>query len=136
MAFITNKKRQSLIKRINESYGLKKALVLIEIIALAAYIVVTFLSMYYGKDNPNWEWIDNGELTTLGIGMVVAAAIIVVLGIISVILIFTIRSPKSIKKDIKTLESSALSGKKVSKNQTASEIMRARRTPEDKKKKK
>ncbi|MBQ0045444.1 MAG: hypothetical protein KBS35_00955 [Mycoplasma sp.] len=131
MAFITNEKRQSLIKKINQSYGLKKALVLIEIVALIAFIIVTFLSLY--KD---WQWFEGDKLTTLGIGMMVAAAIIVVLGLISVILVFTLRSPKSVKKDMKTLESSALSGKRVYKTQTAGDVMRSRRRPEDDKKKK
>lgn len=67
--------------------------------------------------------------------MLVLAAATVVLGVVCVVLVFTIRSPKGIKKDIKKLESSALSGVKIKKGQTAGEIMKSRRTPEKAKEK-
>ena len=135
MAFIKETERRSLIKKINQSYGLKKFLLLIEIIALIGFIIVTFLSeMKIKQGETNWAWFDESDkLTTLGIGMLVYAAIIAVLGIISVILVFTIKSPKNVIKTNKKLESSALSGKRVYKTQTAGEVMRSRTTMKKKK---
>ncbi|MCQ3907957.1 MAG: hypothetical protein MJ219_04610 [Mycoplasmoidaceae bacterium] len=63
--------------------------------------------------------------------MLGVAAFIVVLGLVSVILLFTIKSPRSVKEEIKTLESSPLAGKKIHKDETAGEVMRARRDPEN-----
>lgn len=132
MAFISNKKREGLIKNVNQSYGWKKALVLLEIILLIAFIVVAFVSWYKANGNPEskWAWIGaDDKLTSLGIGMLAAACIVCALGVATVVLVFTLRSPKSIKKDIKTLESSALSGKKIKKSESAGDVMRARRNP-------
>lgn len=136
MAFIKNTERQSLIKKINQSYALKKILLLIEIIALIGFIVVTFLSeMYVKEGNNKWAWFtDDDKLTSVGIGMLVYAIVIAILGITSVVLVFTIRSPKDVIKTNKKLESSALSGKRVYKTQTAGEVMRSRTTMKTKKK--
>lgn len=133
MAFITNEKRESLIKRINASYTVKKLLMLIEIVLLITFIVLTFVSLYKTEKDPEslWRWFDGDKLTGLGIGMLVYAIVIALLGGTSLVLIFTIRSPKSIKNDVKTLESSALSGKRIKKDETAGDVMRSRRNPEN-----
>ncbi|XQP55070.1 MAG: hypothetical protein ACOQNV_02965 [Mycoplasmoidaceae bacterium] len=132
MAFIKNTERQSLIKKINKSYAFKKFLLLIEILALIGFIVVTFISWLQG-----WEWFskdgDKITLTNLGVGMLAYAIIIAILGIVSVILVFTIKSPKNVIKTNKKLESSALSGKRVYKSQTAGDVMRSRTTMKKKK---
>lgn len=130
MAFITNEKREGLIKNVNQSYAWKKALVLLEIIFLIAFIVMAFISWNKAYDDPDWAWIGGDDkLTNLGIGMLVAGCIVCALGVVTVVVVFTLRSPKSIKKDIKTLESSALSGKKINKSESAGDVMRARRNP-------
>lgn len=137
MAFIKETERKSLIKKINQSYGLKKFLLLIDIVALVAFVVMTFVSWYIGskQGQQGWDWFNSdGSLTGLGLGMLIFAIIIVVLGIISVILVFTIRSPKNTIKMNKKLESSALSGKRVYKSQTAGEVMRSRTTLKKKEK--
>lgn len=135
MAFISNEKREGLIRKVNQSYAVKKLIVLIEIIALIAFIVLTFISLYNaGRGDSNWQWfLQNDDetyaLTGLGIGMTIYAVLLGILGIVAVVLIFTIKSPKSVKKEIKTLESSALSGKRIKKSETAGDIMRERRNP-------
>ena len=132
MAFISNEKREGLIKNVNQSYTWRKILVLVEIVLLIAFIVLVFLSWEKAHDDPNsaWAWINNdNKLTTLGISMLIAACVITVLAVVTVVLIFTLRSPKSIKKDIKTLEGSALSGQRIKKNESAADVMRARRNP-------
>lgn len=137
MAFIKNTEREKLIKNVNRSYAVKKLLLLIDIVALVAWVVLVFVSFYKeGNGDTNWSWFQGSDVTGLGIGMIIYAVAVVALGIVCVVLVFTIRSPKAIKKDIKTLESSAISGKKINKNLTAGEIMRERRTPEKAKKNK
>lgn len=135
MAFISDKDRTSLIKKINRSYAFKKFLLLVEILALICFIIVSFVSwMNVANGNAGWSWFTPEKtLTTLGIGMAVYAAIIGVLGIVSVILIFTIKSPKGVIKQNKTLEASALSGKKIKNSETAGDVMRARTTIKKKK---
>ncbi len=137
MAFIKQTEREHLIKNVNRSYAIKKLLLLIDILALIAFVVMVFVSAYLAEKDTSWEWFDiHGKLTNLGIGMLIFAIAVVVLGVISLVLVLTIRSPKAIKKDIKKLESSALSGVKIKKGQTAGEIMKERRTPEEYKGKK
>ncbi|XQP55952.1 MAG: hypothetical protein ACOQNY_00960 [Mycoplasmoidaceae bacterium] len=132
MAFITNEKREGLIKRINESYTVKKLLMSLEIVLLIAFIVLTFISIYEtDRGVEGWNWFEGDKLTGLGIGMLIYAIVIALLGGTSLVLIFTIRSPKSIKDDVKKLESSALSGKKIKKDETAGDVMRSRRNPEN-----
>ncbi|MCQ3908801.1 MAG: hypothetical protein MJ200_04700 [Mycoplasmoidaceae bacterium] len=53
MAFIKNTERQSLIKKINQSYALKKILLLVEIVALIGFIIVTFFSLMKVEKNPD-----------------------------------------------------------------------------------
>lgn len=137
MAFISNEKREGLIRKINQSYGVKKAIVLIEIVALIAFIVLTFISLYKcNTGHDNWAWFKQASddentyvLTGLGIDMMVYAVLLGILGIISVVLVFTLKSPKTVKKDMKTLESSALSGKRIKRSESAGDIMRERRNP-------
>lgn len=137
MAFITNEKRESLISKVNQSYAVKKLIVLVEILALITFIVLTFVSLYNSNKNGTWQWFQESlqegkdvySLTALGIGMTIYAVLLGILGIVSVVLVFTIKSPKTVKKEIKTLESSALSGKRIKKSETAGDIMRERRNP-------
>lgn len=138
MAFIKNTERAQLIKATNKSYWVKKLLLLIDIVALVAFVVLVFASWYLAREGDNtWAWFDEKEsLTPLGIGMLVFAILIVGLGVACVVLVFTIKSPKNTIKLNKKLESSALSGKRVYKTQTAGEVMRSRTTMKDKKKKK
>ena len=76
-----------------------------------------------------WINLALAALLILGIGMTVYAVLLGILGIISVILVFTLKSPKTVKKEMKTLEGSALSGKRIKKSQSAGDIMRQRRNP-------
>lgn len=136
MAFISNKERATLIKKTNKSYAFKKFLLLIDIIALVVFVVMTFVSWYMGikKGEAGWDWFKtDGGLTSLGIGMLIFAIAVVALGIVSVVLVFTIKSPKNTIKMNKTLESSALSGQKVYKGTKATEVMRSRTTMKKKK---
>lgn len=128
MAFISNEKREDLIKKVNKGYGFRKFILLLDIILLTGFMIVAFLSWYWQGD---WAWAKDGALTPFGQGMLGVAAFIVVLGLVSVILLFTIKSPRSVKEEIKTLESSPLAGKKIHKDETAGEVMRARRDPEN-----
>lgn len=135
MAFIKDTERANLIKQTNKSYAVKKLLLLVDIVGLVAFVIMVFLSWFMGtkQGQDGWAWFDGEKLTTLGIGMLVFAIIIAVLGIVCVVLVFTIKSPKNTIKLNKKLESSALSGKRVYKSQTAGEVMRSRTTMKKKK---
>lgn len=136
MAFIKNQERKSLIRKINQSYTLRKIVILLEIILLIGFIVISFVSWRNRGESPNspWAWFtDDKKLTTLGICMAALAAIIGFFGVISIILIFTIKSPKQVINVNKKLESSALSGKKISKKHNAIKVMKSRTTIKEKK---
>lgn len=137
MAFIKQSERERLVKKTEQNYGLRKFIITAEIILLIGFIVMTFLSIM--KSNPDepenvWNWFKyNGgkpeALAPMGIGMLVWAIVIAVFGITSLILTWTLRSPKAIKKTINKLNSSALSGKKT-KGKRAVDVTRSRTTIE------
>lgn len=139
MAFIKNTERESLIKKVNKSYGFRKFLITAEIILLIGFIVMTFVSGYFwGKQGQEWAvWYDQttNKLQPLGIGMLVWACVIVVFGLVALILTWTLKSPKDVKKEINKLETSALSGKKVKRSQTATDVIKTRTTVKENKKK-
>lgn len=141
MAFIKQTEREKLIKKTEQNYGLRKFLITAEIILLIGFIVVTFLSFFFsrqgGEEAKIWEWFqeDDGKitgLTPMGIGMLIWAIIVAGLGIASLILTWTLRSPKTIKKTINKLNSSALSGKRT-KGKRAVDVARSRTTIQKKK---
>jgi len=122
MAFITEKKRESLIKKVNKSYGFRKFLMIIEMALLIGFIVVAFLS-FTGKAP---AWYETNKLTNFGIGMLVWAVIMTVLGLITLILILTLKSPKQVTAQVSHLESSARGGRKQSKSSAAAYKERTR----------
>jgi hypothetical protein len=46
MAYISNKERDSLIKKTFDSYTARKIVIVFEVVLLIAYIVMSFLSFY------------------------------------------------------------------------------------------
>ena len=143
MAFIKNTEREGLIKKINKSYGFRKFLITIEIFLLVGFIVMTFLSLYFtrkaGTEETVWSWFDTDDtgkitgLTGMGIGMLVWAIVAAILALVSLILTWTLKSPKDTKAKMNKLESSALSGKRVKKSEIATEVTRSRSTLKEKK---
>lgn len=165
MAYITNKKRNSLVKSINGSYTFRKILILITVILTLGFIAITVVSFWKWLEagasvttgtprdvleaqiNQGWSWFQLvGEswteeeltftLSPLGWGMVVWAAIILLGSVFSVILTFTMKSPKAVRKEVKTLESAALSGKKLTSKDISTHIMKERTSKISKKPKK
>lgn len=137
MAFIKDTERAQLIKATNKNYLVKKLLLLVDIVALVAFVVMVFVSWYMEvkQGKADWAWFtEEGGLTSLGIGMLIFACAVVALGVVCVVLVFTIKSPKNTIKLNKKLESSALSGKRVYKTQTAGEVMKSRTTMKSNKK--
>lgn len=144
MAFIKNTEREGLIKKINKSYGFRKFLITIEIFLLVGFIVMTFLSFYFtqkgGAGADIWEWFKRDAddkitgLAPMGIGMLVWAIVAAILALVSLILTWTLKSPKDTKAKMNKLESSALSGKRVKKSEIATEVTRSRSTIKEKKK--
>lgn len=139
MAFIKQTEREKLIKKTEQNYGLRKFLITAEIALLLGFFVVSFLSFFFeAKGLKEWGWFeyDAGQvitgLTPLGIGMLAWAIVVAGLGIASLVLTWTLRSPKTIKKTINKLNSSALSGKRT-KGKRAVDVARSRTTIQKKK---
>ncbi len=134
MAFISDKKRKSLIHRTNRGYGFRKFLLFIDILGLIGFIVSIFVCGFYGLQLYEGEDPAVLTLTPLGWGMLAYAIIISLLSIASFILIFTIRSPKTVTKENRVLQSSALAGQKIHRiKNTPNEIVKARTTLKKKK---
>lgn len=140
MAFIKDSERKKLIKKTEQKYGVRKFLITLELILLLGFMAIVFTSLYMteAKHDETWQWItsiDPIKLTPLGIGIIVWAVVVVGLGIASLVLTWTLKSPKQIKENLNKLNSSALSGKRI-KGKKAVEVTRSRTTikkEEDKK---
>lgn len=134
MAFISNEKRKSLIKETHSKYGFKKFLLLVEIVGLIAFIVTLFVCEHYDIKLFKGDDAKVQELTNYGIGMLVYAVILAVLGVVSCVLIFTMKSPKTITKQNRILEGSAISGQKIHRiKNTPNQIVKSRTTLKKKK---
>lgn len=136
MAFIRDIERKKLIRKTEQNYGLRKFLITGEITLLLGFIVMTFISFYKVRQDGQesiWQWFtyDDGQkikgLTEMGIGMLVWAIVIVVFGIVSLVLTWLLKSPKTIKETISKLNSSALSGKRT-KGKRAVDVAKSRTT--------
>ncbi len=138
MPFIKKTEREKDVKTTEQTYGLRKLIISGEIILLIGFIVMTFLSIM--KSNPEdeaniWNWFKYNiegkpeALAPMGIGMLVWAIVVAVFGITSLILTWTLKSPKATKKTINKLNSSALSGKRT-KGKRAVDVTRSRTTIE------
>lgn len=140
MAFIKNSEREKLVKKTNQSYGLRKFIITAEIILLLAFIAVTIVSAYFTstwtddvKPCP-WAWFEVADgkivgLSVVGWAMFVAAIIVAALGITSLILTWTLKSPKDTRAKMDKLASSALSGKRASKK--TAKVVRSRTSIEE-----
>lgn len=127
MAFIKEKERNKQVKKINQKYGFRKFLVLVEILGLIAFIVVVILnSLGYLKDGTPLPYVKDGKLLPFGWIMTAAASVLIILGVISVVFIFTFQDPYKVKGRIAKLESSAISGKKINKEESASKQVKDR----------
>lgn len=129
MAFISNKERAKVSSKLYRGAGFRKFFILVSLICgvLCTVLVLLGLLVSLGKviDNTDISLVElnhdgNWELTTYGIVVAVITCIALVGGVISVILLLTMRSPKSVTKDVYKLTSSALPGKRTTKH-TASE---------------
>ena len=131
MAYISNKERDALVKKTFNSYTFRKLIIIFEVALLFSYIVLTFLSFYFTTKNndSSWEWIKekDGLFTSLGWGMFFVGLVVICLGIVSIVLVFTIKSPDKIRKVINKLDSSPLPGKKGKVSKLSSSQLKARR---------
>lgn len=159
MAYLASKERESLIKKINKSYGFRKVLISLTVLALIAFIAVTVVSFFQwvktgievanNTDIPREEiiihqcadcsmsWLHVSEvsgnnatitLSNFGIGMVIWAGVIVLMGILSVILTFTVKSPSKITEEVVELASTPVAGKKLKAHPDIGEVVKERLT--------
>ena len=124
MAFITQKERDTLVKKTQKSYKGRKIFFFISMALTLAWIililVLTFLAeAHIITSGGGWYDYENQKITGLGIAAIIICAIIVILDIVSLILMLSVVSPKTSVKTAKKLQSSAISGVKTSKKGTS-----------------
>jgi len=127
MAFIKQKEREKQVKKINQKYGFRKFLILAEILLIILWFVVLLCFELKVGDMKNWHIIGtDNKLTKFGWMVVVGAFIIVALGVICIVFVFTFADPYKTKNRIAKLQSSAISGKKINKEESVSKQIKDR----------
>lgn len=127
MAFIKEKDREKQIKKINKKYGFRKFLLLVEIIGLVAFFAVYVLNeLGYLNGGTPFKYLVDKQLTPFGWAMFISAAILIILGIVSVVFIFTFEDPYKVKNRVSKLQSSAIGGKKINKSESHSKQVKER----------
>lgn len=126
MAFISNKERAKTSAKLYRGNGFRKFFILASLICavLCAVLVLLGLLRDLGVKESKLSDISltkkggDGkiELTTYGIIVAIITCIALVGGVISIILTLTMRSSRSVTKDVYKLASSALSGQRTSSN--------------------
>lgn len=126
MAFISNKERAKTSARLYRGSGFRKFFILISLICgvLCTLLIVIGLLVQIGKISTDEAskfalyHVVNGKFQFTAYGYVVAVitCIAFVGGLISIILTLTMRSPKSVTRDVYKLTSSALPGKRTTKH--------------------
>ena len=121
MAFITQRERDTLVKKTQKSYKGRKIFFLISIALTLAWmvllVVLTFLAEAgVGSFKDAEGWFKDGKITALGGVAIAITAVLVILDVVSLILMLTVVSPKDSVKTAKKLQSSAISGVKTSKS--------------------
>lgn len=120
MAFISNRERDTLVKKNSKSYTARKVFFFIATALTLAWLILIVVFSILGQSGAAgvevyWE---NGGLTGTGIAFIVITAVIVAFDILMVILMLTVVSPKKSMQVTKKLQSSALSGVKTNKRGT------------------
>lgn len=141
MAFITNKKRNKLVNKLNENAGGRKIFLFTMAILSIVWIGMVFIAAFlagllqkHGNVNPadwNWFYTDNvghnaGQLTKTGWVLSITGGLCMIGLLLSAVLIIIIPSPAKIKDEVNLLSSSALSGKKITKNDTSAKAVKER----------
>ncbi|AIV03582.1 hypothetical protein MGM1_1990 [Candidatus Malacoplasma girerdii] len=141
MAFITNKKRNKLVNKLNENAGGRKiflfTMAILSIVWIGMVFIAAFLAGLLHKTvnvNPadwNWFYTDNdghiaGQLTKTGWVLSITGGLCMIGLLLSAVLIIIIPSPAKIKDEVNLLSSSALSGKKITKNDTSAKAVKER----------
>jgi len=128
MAFIKQKDREKQVKKINQKYGFRKFLVLIDLVLAIVLVVLIFLNAYgllADNHEPLAGYNENG-LTWWGWLVITWINVVIILGIIAIIFIFTFEDPNKTKARIAKLQSSAISGKKINKKESVSKQVKDR----------
>ena len=158
MAYLASKKRESLIRKVNKSYAFRKILITVAVLALIAFIAVTIVSFFQwvktGVDLANegidpkklierqcsdcpMSWLHVSEisgddakitLSNFGIGMVIWAGLLVLMGILSVVLTFSAKSPSAVTEEVVQLASSPVAGRKLKAHPDIGEVVKERLT--------
>lgn len=162
MPFISNRKRQSLIRNVNTKYTFRKICMVISFSLLIVFII-SVLSIALGwvlgfnkthseglTEQQTWikmcehwwspfvisnpEAIKQGQPIKISLSWISYVEIVLFIialagGIASIVFAFTIKSPKDVKDDIKTLESSPLPGKSIKRLSPVEVVQQRRQIP-------
>lgn len=158
MAYLASKERESLIRRVNKSYAFRKILITVAVVALIAFIAVTIVSFFQwvktGVDLANdnidakelvrrqcdecgMSWLHVSELhgddtkitlSNFGIGMVIWAGLLILMGIWSIVLTFSAKSPSAVTEEVVQLASSPVAGRKLKAHPDIGEVVKERLT--------
>ena len=145
MAFISDKERDSLVHKANQSYTGRKIFFFISMAITLVWIILivvfSFLAQKEGSEWQGYDWFNlDGTISSAGAVFITIAVVVVALDIVSLVLMLCVISPKQSEKVIKKLQSSALSGVKTTKKGTnvaeaAGERMKTKEVREEEEKK-
>ena len=140
MPFISNTERERRIEKLQRTSGGRKFIIILTIILFTAFTTLISLSLVLSAsigENNAWyaiiKSIDGNkiDLTPFGWAMFVVAVLAIVLGLYSIIILFTMKSSKKVYQEASALASTPLSGRRTTRK-TAKEARSRLTSPSSK----
>ena len=140
MPFISNAERERLIEKLQRTSGGRKFIIILTIILFTAFTTLISLSLVLSAsihENDAWYAIIKStegnkiDLTPFGWAMFVVAVLAIVLGLYSIIILFTMKSSKKVYQEASALASTPLSGRRTTRK-TAKEARSRLTSPSSK----
>ena len=140
MPFISNAERERRIEKLQRTSGGRKFIIILTIILFTAFTTLISLSLVLSAsihENDAWyaiiKSIDQNriDLTPFGWAMFVVAVLAIVLGLYSIIILFTMKSSKKVYQEASALASTPLSGRRTTRK-TAKEARSRLTSPSSK----
>ena len=140
MPFISNTERERRIEKLQRTSGGRKFIIILTIILFTAFTTLITLSLVLSasiQENNAWYTIIKSinqnkiDLTPFGWAMFVVAVLAIVLGLYSIIILFTMKSSKKVYQEASALASTPLSGRRTTRK-TAKEARSRLTSPSSK----
>lgn len=139
MPFISNKTRSKLVNKVSRYTAGRKVFLVTTVVLCVAYLIVLLISLFIAasvKDNQMGKWqdwlllkvveTDEDIITPLGWVMLVTGIVCLVSLALSLVIVFSIPSPNSVKQSINTLASSPYARVKIQKSKTPTKVVKER----------